>query len=450
LSFNESLQSFGEHPDFEAGYKSLRRHLRKKKNPFYLGIQKTLENFQGPNDSEVYLIPRNLPYFVIDEWGGPALPIIHFPFSSFNFCIDDDEDESGVFFQMIRNRYFSRLGGISQLGYLVPARPESLDQNTSIVYTSPTFLHTRLTHCLITAILMELVLAKNRFNKKQRFPIVLTAGFHDIAIPAGGDPVKNIDPEELDEEKNFSLVLKESDLIKKWQKDFNFNLKQAQKWVENEGVFGLLLDVLDKISYTTLDCYALGRERSGRIRDFCLKHPFVSDIWQDIEFTKDKTKFGFKSKERLYDFLTLRALEHIELLFNPESRKLDLLLAKEIKPLYKKNVITKEQLLSIDNSMLEYYLRQIKPNAIKSFLEPDNMDWQKFKTKKEAKEFSLKIDKNKIERIEKIKPFNPGLHFPIILENDIKPLKDVLEPTKIKELESLAHERAGYYVFYYK
>jgi hypothetical protein len=352
---------------------------------------------------------------------------------------------------MIRNGCFSRLGGISELGYLVPPRPEKMDKNINILYVTPTFLHSRLSHCLAAAILMEIVLARNKFSKKERSPIVLTTGFHDVAMPAGGDPIKNIDPENLDEEKNFSLILKQSGLAEKWRKKFNFNLEKAQKWVENEGVFGLLLDALDKISYTALDCHALGRERSGRIRDFCLKHPFVCDVWQDIEFTKDKTRFGFKSKERLYNFLTLRALEHVELLFNPEARKLDLLLAREIKPLYKKNIITKEQLLSIDNSMLEYYLRQIKPDVIKAYLEPDKISYEKFKTKQEAKEFSSKIDKNKIERIEEIKPFKTGLYFPVLIsESETEELGNVLCSKKIEALESLAKERAGHYVFYYQ
>ncbi len=447
---NEILHDFGLHPDLKANSKSIRRHaVKNKKNRFYIGPKKNLKNFQDNRHPEIFLIPRNIAYHIINDFED-YLPIINFPFSSFNFYVEDDEDENGLFCQLTRARAFLRLSGISQLGYLVPPRPKEIDPQINILYCYPTFLHTRYLHSIIVAILMELVLARNNFDEKTRAPIVLTAGYHDIAMPAGGDPVKNIDSKELDEEKNFSFVLSQSGLAKEWEKLFNFNLKTAQEWVENKGVFGFLLDILDKLSYTMLDCYALGRERSGRIRDFCLTHPFISDIWQDIKFTEDKTQFGFCSKERLYDFLFLRALEHVDLLFNPESRKLDLLLAKEIKPLYEEGKITKEQLLLMDNSELEHHLSKIKPERITYLLEPDKVSWEKFETKQEAELFCTKINPEKLERMEEIRPFKPGLHFPVLFGSEIKELKEVLEPDKIKKLELLASSRAGYYVFYYK
>jgi len=129
----------------------------------------------------------------------PAIPpeatwsrVTVFPFSSADFYVD--LEEQGLFHEFGRSEAFSRLGGISQLGYLVPPRPEEWDKNVSIAYLLPQFSHTRWIHSLIAAILIEIVLARNGFSEKERGPVVLTAGCHDIAIPAGGDSVKRVDP----------------------------------------------------------------------------------------------------------------------------------------------------------------------------------------------------------------------------------------------------------------
>lgn len=328
---NEMLNDFGCHPDYREKAKALkRRGIRKKNYEIWLGPNLKLEEIRDPRHPEVVLIPRDMPYFVTDDWDEPIFifAIINFPFSSFNFYVDEEYD--GIFAKMMRTKEFYRLGGISQLGYLVPPRPEDWEPGKRIAYLPPTFLHTRWLHSLSVPALMDVVLARNEFDEKERAPIVLTSGYHDSATPAGGDPIMNIDPEELDEEKNFSLVLEKSGLAKQWRKEFNFDLRTAQQWVEGKKMFGLLLDVLDKISYVMVDCQAVGRERPGRIRDFCLKHPLIGDVWQDIKFTENKKSFGFVCPEKVYDFLTLRALESVDFLFNPDSRKLDLYLVHHI------------------------------------------------------------------------------------------------------------------------
>ena len=190
--------------------------------------------------------------------------------------------------------------------------------------------------------LAEVILARNDFSSKERAPIVLTIGCHDIATPAGGDSIKRIDPKELDEENNFYYILKRHGLIEKWKKHYGFDIKKACSWIKNKGIIGRLLDILDTISYVSLDCYYLGDIHNGTVRQYCLENPLFIDVWQDIQFTSDKKRFGFKSPNRLFTFLLARAYEHQELLLNPEARRLDFYLTKLTKPLYKKGIITKE------------------------------------------------------------------------------------------------------------
>ncbi|MDP2736047.1 MAG: hypothetical protein Q8P12_07655, partial [bacterium] len=259
-------KGFGLHPDFLKDAARLRRNtLRSGNYASRWGKEVSLEELCDPRHPEVTVIPRDKVLDVVDEWGDHiGFQRTWFPFSSTDFYAELDEHEGTVFWELVRAEPFLRLGKISQLGYLVPARPEHWDPNINIAYMTPTFEHTRWLHSLIVAILMEVTLARSGFSQKERNPVVLMAGCHDIATVAGGDPVKLMDPGELDEEKNFSWVLERFGLAEHWKELFGFDLEVAQRQVKNEGTFGLLLDALDKISYTALDCFHVGSERPGK------------------------------------------------------------------------------------------------------------------------------------------------------------------------------------------
>lgn len=53
-------------------------------------------------------------------------------------------------------------------------------------------LHSR-DYSILTAALMEVILARNGFSKNERDAAVLTAACHDIAMPAGGNLTQEID-----------------------------------------------------------------------------------------------------------------------------------------------------------------------------------------------------------------------------------------------------------------
>ncbi len=440
LSSSPAPFGFGQHPKFE---KSFKKHQKR----FSLGEETSLSALADSRHPEVFIIPRNRFLYVVDEWSDTiGFEKTIFPFSSTDFYVDRDK-EGGLFYELDHAGPFYRLGGVSQLGYLVPPRPEEWDKNVSIAYLVPQFSHTRWAHSLLVAILMELILARSGFSQEERAPIVLTAGCHDIATPAGGDSIKRVDPKNLHEEENFAWVLEHYGLDEKWRKQFGFNLALAKEWVKGKGVFGRLLDVVDKLCYTALDCYYLGLMRPGEIRNLCLEYPLIMDVWQDIRFTPDRNNIFFERPERLFRFLLLRAYEHQELLFNPYSRALDLFLKKLVKPLYRKGIITKEQLLTNHDEWLRQVLTEYYPEEVKCYIEPEELSWKKFNTAQERREFCREF-KVKVDHIEHITGFSTGLNWPVLKQGRVVQLRKAVSKTKIRLLEEIVASTQGYYIYY--
>jgi len=454
---------FGQHPDFD--FKTYQREAcrvlrRKEKAKTFKEAEKGIYEFMeiseerklstsklfNPLHPDVFIVPRDHFFHVVDEWDDDiGFERTVFPFSSTDFYVDIDKKGS-VFYEITHNDAFRRLGGISQLGYLVPPRPKEWSKNVSIAYLTPQFPHNRWIHSLLVAIIMEVVLARNGFAERERIPAVLAAGFHDIAIPAGGDSVKRVDPENLGEEESFVWAIKHYGLVERWQERFGFNLALAEKWITGKEDIGQLLDFIDKISYTALDCFHLGVQRKGKVRTLCLKHPLVMDVWQDI-VTTGRSGFAFSSPDNLFNFLLLRAYEFQELLYNPYSRALDLFLKKMVQPLYRKKIITREQLLTQDDNWLKRILEQYYPRKIKWYIEPEDLAWKKFKTEKEQKMFCGQLGSS-LDHAEHISEFDTGLDFPVLDQEKVIPLREAIPREKIRLLENIAASVKGYYVYY--
>lgn len=434
---------FGHHPDFFADFRRCWQKAHDEKNlELAEGKQLKLSELYNPLHPEVFVIPKNEHNTVYDDWGEPVgFERMVFPFSSTDFFVDIDE--KGIYRELCVNEAFNRLGGISQLGYLVPPKPDSWGNDVSIVYTTPQFHHTRWAHSLLVAVLTDLILGRNGFSLKERIPVFLASGCHDIATPAGGDSVKRADPVGLDEEANFSWQIRHYGLDKAWKK-FGFDLAFAQKIVDNEGLFGFLLDVTDKIAYTALDCYFLGMVRPGGVRDFCLSHPLVMDVWQDIRFSSDKKSFVFSDPDRLFDFLYLRALEFKEFLYNPYSRALDLYLKDLVQPLYEKGILTKEDLLTHDDMWLERFLDMHYPGKIQCYIEPEKLGCRKFYSKEDQEKFAGTLG-DRLNRLETISGFSSGLDWKVF---GSRSLREVISKDKTDSLEEVIASTRGYYVYY--
>ncbi len=450
-------QFFGCHPDFKKHFKECEKKvLQERRSELMLGEKISLDDLYSSIHPEIYIIPRSKHFNVFDHWEDTiGIERVALPFSSNDFYVDVDyyRKEKSALVELWNTASFFRLGRISQLGYLVPPRTYLPDENEKVYYFFPQFPHNRLMHSWLTAILADVVLARCGFSRNERSPFVLTAGCHDLATPAGGDSVMRIDPQNLSEETNFSYLLKREGLDKKWSKEFGFNLEESQEWVNGKGTMGKLLTMIDKMTYEALDCYWVGSMGPGKIRNFIKRNPLVMDVWETIQVTPDRSHFYIADSARLYKLLVLRALEFQELLLDPYCRVLDHTLHKEIEALYQKKAITKDDLLTFDDSWLNLFLQEHSKRRKRhlSFLAtPDDYLWVKLETQEESEKFGKKLG-NKFSHSEYIRPFSTGLDWNTINEKkEIVPAREEISFKKVRHLERIANSFAGWYVYYLK
>jgi len=442
---------FGLHPNYLRNYDDLWKKMtigginsELFQNLYHI----KLSDLKDSRHPDAYLIRRDNPGLIVDEWGDSVDLLVHrMPFSSYDIYLDVEKEKS-FFYEIYHTAAIWRLGGVSQLGYLVPQVPEGFE-GKEIYYTPRIFPHSRYDHSLLVSAMAEIVLARNGFSEKERIPFVLAAACHDIATPAGGDSVMRIDKKELDEEKNFSHVLKRDRLDVRWKEKYGFNLEEAQEWIEGKGIFGSLLNVLDRLAYVALDCYWFGHESKNKIRSFVSRHPLVMDVWQDIKFTENKSQFYFCDKARLYDFFVLRVLEHTELLLNPRSRALDHTLYKNIKGLYESGEITKELLLSRGDDVLNEIVMKLHETCPRGFFSPDKFEWRFFQSERLMETF-CSLNRDRISHVDQIKKFDVGFDWPVFKQGKVVEIRKVLPRRKVRKLDSIANSLKGWYVYLYK
>lgn len=447
---------FGDHPEFKNHFRECRKKvLREGKLDLLLGEKISLDELYISAHPETYLIPKNRYLNVIDHWGEPiGLERMILPFSSNDFYVNlDYRKEKSALVELWNTPAFHRLGRISQLGYLVPPRTYSPNENKKVYYFFPQFPHNRLMHSWLTAILADVILARCGFSRKDRSSFVLAAGCHDIATPAGGDSVMRIDPQNLSEETNFSYLLKREGLDKKWKDEFEFNLEEAQDWIKGKGVMGKLLTMIDKLTYEALDCYWVGSIRPGKIRNFIKRNPLVMDSWETIRVTPDRSHFYFSDFHKLHKLLMLRAFEFQELLLDPYCRALDHTLYKEIEGLYQKRMITKDDLLTLDDSWLNIILQEHserRKRPMSFFATPDDYLWIKFGNLEESERFRVELG-DRFSHSEYIHPFSTGLDWKTINEKgEIVLARKVISSSRVRYIEKIAKSFVGWYVYYYK
>jgi hypothetical protein len=436
----------GYHPRYRQSFQRFVRDFRENGKDALKTRTVSIKKFFDCRHPEVYVLPgQEFLIFTEDDIFAEDIFLpyrITLPFSSCSFYVD--LDHGGLFHDLMVNPALWRLSGISQLAFLVP--PEKWELAETVYYLPPFFKHTRWHHSYLCALLAYVILARQGFKPEEIIPFVLAAGTHDIAIPAGGDSVIRIDPSNLHEEHSYNEVMLASGLAEKWRSKYGFNLGQAKNWVENRGVFGGFLDVLDKMSYTTLDCLALAREDLDVLTDFLSTRPLLMDAWQDIRFTPDH-RFYFRHPGRLYDFLYLRALEHKHLLFHPRARALDFLHTKYVGRLYRSGAISKNDLIANNDLWLQAMLENNFPDQFHTYVSPDELDCYKFSTSAERETFITALTGRKVDHLDDIKKFNLCLDWLVLSEGKLKPLHEAIAPDKIAKIERIPRDCAGYYVY---
>lgn len=439
---------FGCHPGYQAAFRRSSKKSRSVADRFraMAGQEISVMTFADPRHPETVLVPRNRPLIATDGFHDPATPRLPFFFSSYDLWIDQDEQP---LWQALHHPALFRMQGISELGALIP---DFFDQAQYLYFIGMPFTHNRWSHLMLAAAMADVLLARSGWDIQRRAAPVLTVATHDLALPAGGDTVKRVDPPVLDEEAAYAETLAQWGLADGWRVRFNFDVTQASAWVRNEGMIGQLLDIVDKLSYVTYDCYYAGYATDGAIRRWCVRHPLVMNVWQDCGLSSDGTTWGFADAERLYHFLVLRALEHDELLLNPASRFLDTHLSTFVRPLYQRGVITAAMLRQWTDQELIWFLEKKYPTADVSLnsIEPAHFTWRRFASAHQRRGF---IDQcgHPIDHTEDRTGFNSCIDWPVFTDrarSRWRPLHDCISQPRTDYLLHLSRRTAGYYAYW--
>ncbi len=183
---------------------------------------------------------------------------------------------------------WGRLGQIRALSFLSYVGP-SPEMQYFTGYT-----HHRLDHSLVVAMVAGEIGRRNNLSQSN-IKLLETAGLlHDIAIPALGDAIKSVDPENLDEEKFWHECL--DDKGKKFLKDEGLDIQELDRTITNGGVPGQILDIADRLTYTMKDLYHtvdVGNKINVNpylieIRYPLSHHPNIGNVYKDVSVDQKK------------------------------------------------------------------------------------------------------------------------------------------------------------------
>jgi len=276
-------------------------------------------------------VRQHIGYEYLVHGGDPLVIVPTMPYSGIRYVIQ----QGGMVQATLHAFPLGRLGEIAQLGYL--RNPLSrLDGFESTVTLE--FRHTRLLHSYDVYVLARLMAARLELGKVEANTLAFAALTHDILTPAGGDTAKVVDPAGLDEDANYSNMLREAGA--EWEKlreRFRIDEELLIRTIKGEGLLGQLLDLADKCSYISRDTDAFvgqvqtfqedgpivraSPRRYNRILDILRSEPDICALWETVRIINGKLVID--DPDRLGDFLLLRGLMTKLLYYNAYSRFLE-------------------------------------------------------------------------------------------------------------------------------
>ncbi len=319
------------------------------------------------------------------------------PFAGFGYMVEED----GLIEDIIQVFGIRRLSAIRQLAFL---RDPAIRENNPNVMAQP-FNHTRFVHSLDVLAVMGLLIHNNRYapvNGKKlwdyRHYAFIAAVSHDTLTPAGGDTMKALDFEAFDEDKQYHTLFKKEGWSRIRDK-YKLDEELLYATVQGKGVLGQMLDIADKIAYTSRDVWEFWNtlhiqnmenpvelsydlmEIGNEIED----NPLITSLWQHA-IVKDE-KIVFDNIEAVTNFLRLRARMFKGVYANPTSRFPEYLVSQFIgKKMYEQGILTKEFLLSKTDWELESCISEFVeiPDFTHTILNHIRVEVSLFATNKDA------------------------------------------------------------------
>lgn len=197
------------------------------------------------------------------------------------------------------------------------------------VYPTP-FHHTRYVHSLDVCAIATLIGKKCGLSDHDFLTLRIAAQSHDALTPAGGDTIKNIDPEAFDEDTHYpELFLRAG--WKAFRDKYNISESMLAETILGKGLLGSILDISDKLAYTGRDLHMfLSKNRHGgyawenfgdsydRMMSLIAVNPYPCSVWDCAEVRNGQ--LVFTDKDRFADFLHIRALM-FKILYNNASAR---------------------------------------------------------------------------------------------------------------------------------
>lgn len=362
--------------------------------------------------------------------------------------------------QLERLRKIKALSFLSYIGH-------STETNESLDYT-----HNRFDHSFIVGLVCGEMLRRNGYPQND-IKIGITSGLvHDKGLPAYGDAAKKVDPDALDEEASCWESLGERGQA--FVKSVGMSQETLEPIIRNEGIFGQVLDVADRIVYTMQDLHATlsGTERDKTlsltldqhllpIRYLLSRNHHIGNIYKEVGIDRKKQKVFFNNPKHLQMFLFLRAHLHQVLYLNPINQGRDLFVKQLLEPMYSRRGDKPLSPTVLRSMTDEGLLTALQKYHQASVVIPDDLYYQltnwspsfkKFQSHKEAKKFEQELKSEKstviIDKPYPCKGFNPGTSYNVINEKgEIEPLRE-FDPVAVKEIEDVAESTKGVFVFY--
>lgn len=405
---------------------------------------------KGEDPSWLEELPLQLKQFLRSSWHyygeyfEPFAILQRLPYSdTYGFAVRE-----GGFIESICAAFkLWRLRRIHQLGFLsYPIRGGTGHRGLGF-----RFHHTRFAHTLEVAFLMTILMINAGADERELRIGQLAALLHDALTPAGGDSVKAIDPENLDEEKGIETLLAKTSEWPQLKKELAIQEEDVIRIIQGEGVMGALLDVADKVSYVSRDLSLIvppdhHRDRGWRSDSFLeivgltTGRPGICAVWDDVRIAGKQV--CFTNPYKLGDFLILRAMLFRDLYHSPHTRFFEIVAGQVVVGyLYHTGWINADVLRGIVDDQLADGLAQQGIYSVMSWLPSSLIEIEEFNTLPAAKAREQElIAEGKlfviIEDLEKMA--NPATDLLVLTprEETVRPFKGVF-PEQARLIESI-------------
>lgn len=263
-----------------------------------------------------------------------------------------------------------RLAHIRQLGFL---HDPVINEAAADSGMGMRFGHTRYMHSLMVMSTASLIGRQVGLSEHDLRHLQVAALTHDVLTPAGGDSIKPINFKAFDEDTHYPEAFQNNPKWEAVRNRFGLDEELLAATVRGEGILGHILDIADKTAYTAHDVeeYLMGDRDPRTSRNIIAPESIISIF--DLKQQLGNGSCGLWGKVALIDgqivitdtkkligFLRLRALMFRHLYYNPLARYREQMLAFLIlEPLYHAGMITREILLSMNDSDLDDYLSKL-------------------------------------------------------------------------------------------